>query len=229
MLRVKPVSIEVVDDQTASARCDEGFLKLRRLTVRTRYADGSASRVYPCDVVSRPDPDAVVAVLYRRAGAKVEVFLKEGVRPPVYLRRAKQMVRPDPDAPVALVEVVAGVLESGDAGDAGLARRAAAEAREEAGVDLPEGAFRTLGEGSFATPGTSDEKVFFCEAEVPAGAVLSKGPLGGDGSAMEEGTRLVAMDLGDAIRRCRDGRIPDMKTEVALLRLAERLGYSAGR
>ena len=32
-------------------------------------------------------------------------------------------------------------------------------------------------------------------------------------------------DLRDAIEMCRDGRIPDMKTEVALLRLADHLGY----
>ena len=31
--------------------------------------------------------------------------------------------------------------------------------------------------------------------------------------------------LGEAIAMCRDGRVPDMKTEVALLRLADHLGY----
>ena len=47
----------------------------------------------------------------------------------------------------------------------------------------------------------------------------------GDGSVMEEWGRLVFMELGEAIRACRDGRIPDLKTEVGLLRLADHLGY----
>ncbi|NNL84061.1 MAG: hypothetical protein HKP27_00325 [Myxococcales bacterium] len=36
---------------------------------------------------------------------------------------------------------------------------------------------------------------------------------------------MVRRELGDAIRACRNGEIPDLKTEVALLRLADRVGY----
>ncbi len=50
-------------------------------------------------------------------------------------------------------------------------------------------------------------------------------PPAGDGSVMEEGTRVVVLELHDAITRCREGTIPDMKTEIGLLRLAEALGY----
>ena len=49
----------------------------------------------------------------------------------------------------------------------------------------------------------------------------------GDGSVMEEATRPVVFDLDDAITQCRRGEIPDMKTELALLRLADQLGYVA--
>ncbi len=42
---------------------------------------------------------------------------------------------------------------------------------------------------------------------------------------MEEHGRVVVLELGDAIRACRSGEIPDMKTEIALLRLADHLGY----
>ena len=45
----------------------------------------------------------------------------------------------------------------------------------------------------------------------------------GDGSPMEEGTRAVVLDLEDAIAACRAGDIPDMKTELALLRLRDKL------
>ena len=42
---------------------------------------------------------------------------------------------------------------------------------------------------------------------------------------MEEAGRLVVMDLAAAIEACRSGAIPDMKTEVALLRLADHVGW----
>jgi predicted secreted protein len=35
----------------------------------------------------------------------------------------------------------------------------------------------------------------------------------------------VVRELVDAIEACRRGEIPDMKTEIALLRLADHLGY----
>jgi len=39
----------------------------------------------------------------------------------------------------------------------------------------------------------------------------------------EEVGGLVVLPLAEALTRCRDGRIADMKTEIALRRLAERL------
>ena len=52
-----------------------------------------------------------------------------------------------------------------------------------------------------------------------------RGEVTGDGSTMEEWSRVHLIDLREAIAMCRDGRVPDMKTEVALLRLADHLGY----
>jgi ADP-ribose pyrophosphatase len=37
--------IEVVEDFSATARCDEGFLQVRRLRCHNRRADGSHSKV----------------------------------------------------------------------------------------------------------------------------------------------------------------------------------------
>ena len=79
-----------------------------------------------------------------------------------------------------------------------------------------------LGGESFASPGTGDEKLRFCCAQTPL-AAASAGA--GDGSVMEEGARLVALELSEAIEACRSGAIPDMKTELGLLRLADHLGY----
>jgi hypothetical protein len=42
---------------------------------------------------------------------------------------------------------------------------------------------------------------------------------------MEEGQRVLVLDLVDAIARCRRGEIPDMKTEIGLLRLCDRIGF----
>jgi ADP-ribose pyrophosphatase len=41
MVDPRVTEIEVVEDFSSTARCDEGFLQLRRLRVRNRRADGS--------------------------------------------------------------------------------------------------------------------------------------------------------------------------------------------
>ncbi len=217
-------AIEIVEDRTAQSRCDEGFLRIARLALRNSYDDGSVSDVYPCDVVSRPGSDAVVAVLYELdARRRVRVLLRESVRPPIYLRRFKRFEHPDPREYRTLAEVVAGIVEAGDgAGDAGLYKRAAAEAEQEAGVRAMPEDFSAIGGESFASPGTSDEKVYYCAGAV---SLAERGRAAGDGSVMEEAAALVEWDLAAAIEACRDGRIPDMKTEIALLRLADHLGY----
>ena len=221
---MKLASIEVVEDRTATSRCDEGFLCVSRLLIRNVYDDGSRSQPYPCDVVSRPGSDAVVAVLYERAGEEdVRVLLRESPRAPVYLRRHKNFVHPDPREYLSVAEVVAGLVEAGDApGPQGLRERAAIEAKEEAGSALPPEAFALIGGETFASPGTSDEKVYYCAA---AARLDAADPAGGDGTVMEEHAQLVVRELGDAIQACRSGAIPDMKTEIALLRLADHLGY----
>ena len=45
------------------------------------------------------------------------------------------------------------------------------------------------------------------------------------GSVMEEGGGVWVLPLAEAIEACRTGAIPDMKTEIALLRLADHLAY----
>lgn len=217
--------IEIVEDRTAKSRCDEGFLRLRRLRLRNVYADGSRSRVYPCDVVSRPGSDAVVALLYALAPERreVRVLLRQSVRPPVFLRRLKRFVQPDARPYTELAELVAGLVEEEDgAGPEGLRRGAARETAEEAGLDVPIHCFEPLGGEAFASPGTSDEKLFYCAARAPVEQARNAP---GDGTVMEEPARLLVMELCQAIEACRSGAIPDLKTEVGLLRLADHLGY----
>ncbi len=218
--------IEIVADHTAESRCDVGFLRLRRLTLRNQYGDGTTSDDYPCDIVTRPSADAVAIVLYNVESdgeeRRVSVVLKEGPRAPIYLRKDKQLVLPDEREYLSIVELVAGLIEDGDDGPDGLQRRASAESYEEAGYRVPLDRIGSLGGGTFASPGISDEKVYFCAADFTG---IERQEPAGDGSVMEETTVAVALELRDAIRRCRDGRIPDMKTELGLYRLADAIGY----
>ena len=216
--------ITIVEDRSAESRCDRGFLTVERLRLRNEYEDGSSSEVYDCDLVSRRGIDAVVAVLYEREGDRgVKVLLREAVRAPVYLRHRKSFVHADTRVYTTIKELVAGIVEADDApGPDGLAHRAAVEAHEEAGLPMADSAFGPLGGETFASPGTGDEKLYFCSAEAPLAEARSGA---GDGSVMEELGVIHIMDLGEAITACRTGEIPDMKTEVGLLRLADHLGY----
>jgi ADP-ribose pyrophosphatase len=217
------VDVEVVDDLTPQARCDVGFLKLRRLRIRNVYADGTRSDPYACDVMSRSDVDAVTVVLYEVDGRRrVRVLLKEGLRPAVFLRKTKPLSRPDPKPWLFVAEIAAGVLEKSDDGAGGIERRAAAEAEEECGLAVDPASVEPLGGPMFPSPGVTDEFVHFRAAHVPVGH--GKGG-DGDGSKMEEGQRVLVLDLADAIARCRRGEIPDMKTEIGLLRLCDRIGF----
>ena len=219
-------SVEIVEDRTQGSLAHEGYLRIERLTVRNLYADGSHSEPYPCDVLRRPGSDAVAAVLFERTtDGTIRVLLRESIRVPIYLRRTRDLVHPDPQEFDGVIELVAGMVEASDPpGQAGLALRAQAETLEEAGLDAPLHAFCELGAGSFASPGAGDEKVLFQAGEV----VLDQADAAaatGDGSIMEEWSRILFMELGEAIRACREGQIPDLKTEVGLLRLASHLGY----
>ena len=216
-------AIEVVADRTAGTRPDEGFLQVRRLVLRNRYADGSTSADYPCDIVSRTRTDAVAVVLYEiDAARRVHVALKTGVRPPVTLRRGADLTHPDDDEHLLLAEIVAGMLEPEDAGPGGIERRAALECMEEAGYSVDPDAIRPLGAAMFASPGITDERVHYRAVETPLAAGTTPT---GDGSVMEEAGAVLILPLDEAIRRCRDGAIPDAKTELALLRLCEQIGY----
>lgn len=218
--------IEIVEDRTAGARCDEGFLRLRRFVLRNTFTDGSTSSDYPCDVLSRRRVDAVAVVLWHRdpQSGRIQVHYREGTRPPIWLRRLKRDELPVEERPWdRLGEIVAGVLEVDDQGLEGVRGRAAIEAQEELGYQVDPARVRLLGEGGmFPSPGVTDEKVFLAAAEVDPAV---RGEALGDGSVQEEGTRLVIEDLRQAIRDCRAGKLPDAKTELGILRLADLLGY----
>jgi ADP-ribose pyrophosphatase len=217
-------AIELVEDRTATARCDEGFLRLKRYQARNRRADGTASREYPIDVIDRPTLDAVAVVLWARTARGVEVLTRLGLRPAAYFRRGQVTALPEPEY-LLVEELVAGVLEPGEVGPAALAARAAAEAQEEADVRVAPGALRPLGGPFFLVPGIASEKVHLLEGEIArfGGDGPFDAPHEGDGSPLEEGALLRWRELGAAIRACEAGEIADVKTELGLRRLADRL------
>jgi ADP-ribose diphosphatase len=201
---------------------DGGFLAIRRLHLRNERADGSASAQYVCDVVVRPfGQDAVVVVVYARTERGVEVLVRHGLRPALVLGRDPARAPLPEQAPgLFLTELVAGIIEEGDQGEAGLKSRAAHEVLEEAGFLVEQDNVVLLGAGMFPSPGCLVEKFYFCAVEVdPA----TQQPLAGDGSPMEEGARTTWLLLDDAIAACRAGALTDLKTELGLRRFKDYL------
>jgi len=210
--------IEIVDRQPASR---EGtYLRLETLRVRNHYGDGTASREYRCDYVVAPGVDAVAVILFYRDGDEVYVGLLECIRPPVYIRRDLALVQPDAQVYLTVTEVVAGRLEPGDEGEGGISRRAAIEAREEAGFEVNAADAVVLGGGLFSSPGQTPEKVYFRAFEIdPAHQQAALG----DGSPMETTHDITFVEVHDAIRRCVAGEIEDPKAEIGFRRLADYL------
>lgn len=220
----KVVDFEIEGDTIEGI--EGGFMAVRRLWLRNVRADGSRSRSYVCDSLARPKGvDAVVVAVYHRNGDGVQVLLRDGLRPVLALGRDPQAL-PIPDARpyLTFTEVVAGIIEVEDHGEAGVRSRAAVEVEEESGFTVSADAVRFLGAGSFPSPGSMPEKFWLTAVEVSEPGAQSRPQ--GDGSPMEEGATTRWMDLDDAITACVDGRIEDAKTELVLRRLREQLAAS---
>jgi len=199
-----------------------GFLAIRRLRLRNRRADGSLSAQYTNDAVVRPyGQDAVVVAIFARSADGVKVLVRSGLRPTIaFGRDSNAAPLPEELPPLFVTELVAGILEVGDRGAEGLARRAAAETLEEAGFVVDPAHVIVLGAGAFASPGSLFEKEYFAAVEVDPSTQLE---LAGDGSPMEEGASTRWLNIDDAIAACVRGDICDLKTEVGLRRLRDHL------
>jgi ADP-ribose pyrophosphatase len=209
------VELEVLEDVSSQARLDEGFLHLRRLRCRNRRADGSFSRPYAVDVVDRPVPDAVAVLVFRRGPQGVEVLTRRTLRPAAYFRAGLPLPVPDTERYLTVEELVAGVLEKEDKGEAGLQARAAAEVREEAGYAVGPEEVSLLGPSFFMLPGIISEKIHPTAVDVTGKQAL---PPTGDGSPLEEGATLRWWPILALLAACQDGRVPDAKTELCVLR-----------
>lgn len=209
--------IEVVEDFTRSARCDEGFLHVRRLRCRNRRSDGTTSPIYRVDMVERPRLDAVAVVIFRREAGGLQLLTRQNLRPAAYFRKDKPAKTIDDGRSHLYVEeIVAGLLEPTDHGEEGLRQRAAEEVREEGGFEVSADEVQLLGGPFFLAPGILSEKIFLCAVDVTG---RSQVPPPGDGSPLEEGGATRWRGLDELIAACRSGEIQDAKTEIGALRL----------
>jgi ADP-ribose pyrophosphatase len=212
------VELEVLSDERVG---EGGFLSLRRLRVVAVRENGTRSSVGLYDFVERPmGLDAVVLALWHRGDdGRVRVLVRDCLRVPLVFGRPEAQRRP----PQLCTELVAGILERGDVGPDAVERRAADEALEEAGLTVAPSAIQRLGPPVFPTPGMCAERFHLLDCEVDRAQLDGACVPEGDGSPFEEGARLRWLALDDALAACRDGAIDDLKTEVTLRRLAERL------
>src|SRR5262245_46893002 len=124
--------LELVDDTTARSRCDEGFVRLRRRTLRLVFPDGQTSEPFAYDEAYREACGAVVVVPWSRAPqGEARVSLRSALRPPVALREARVEPAGAPPPPSQLWEICAGLVEPDERGEGGLVRCAARELGEE--------------------------------------------------------------------------------------------------
>jgi ADP-ribose pyrophosphatase len=218
------VKIQIVSDLSDAMRSDEGFIRVRRLVLKNEYEGGATSREYRYDCVERDAMDAVGIVLYadpEAPGLKPRVCLRSSIRPPLALRPGYALPLPETHGDPTLFEIPAGLVEEGEEGEEGLRACACRETDEEVGLTVAPEAFAPLGPPLFLTPGLVAEKLHFLAAKVDPSAI---GKASEDGSPVEERARIAFVPLDEALAACRDGRIADIKTEIGIRRLVERLG-----
>jgi ADP-ribose pyrophosphatase len=219
-----PVALEIVGDRTATSKCDEGYLRVRRLDLRARWkGEPQPSEPFKYDVVERWNPDAVAVLPHFEKDGVRHVVLRTCIRPPAAMRQAKY-VEGAPPLPHAatkgvLWEIVAGLVEKDERTAEGLVRCAVRETEEEIGVTVDPAIVRPLGGPIFPTAGVVGELIYFFECEVD---LSTRRDPGGDGSPLEANAVIIDLPLARALEACDAGLLPDAKTELALRRFAAR-------
>lgn len=220
------VGVEVLQDVSRIASPVDGFVRRYRHRAKTRLSDGTRTEAYVADYIDRAPGrrDAVAVVVYipdPQPGRSL-VILRQQLRYPVWIATG---------APL-MTEVVAGVLE-GDERPEDTARR---EVAEETGLSVDADAVVRLGGPFYPSPGVMTEMVYVVAARLPPDTLNAPLPVApGDGSPMEDGARLIAVALDDALALPSGPPTADVdrvtlcdaKSEIALRRLREWLGKGA--
>ncbi len=195
------------------------FLRVRREMFRLRFANGELSEPFAYDTVDRVRLDAVViAAHFRGADGRRHVFLRSALRPPVATRPID--ARPYPEKPDlgTLWELPAGLVEVEEQSPEGLVACVVRELHEELGFNVDPARVRSLGPSAFPAPGMIGERHHYFHVEVDPAQRAT--PLE-DGSPLERHASIVTAALPDLLDLARAGGLEDLKTELALRRLAE--------
>ncbi|MEO7095679.1 MAG: NUDIX hydrolase [Polyangiales bacterium] len=224
------VRLDVVGDTTATSKCDEGYLRVKRLSLVARY-DGIAapSEPFRYDTVERWNQDAVAVVPHFLRDRVRHVILRSCIRPPLALR-GEPIVTPPLPLPKGAVsgvlwEIPAGLVEKDERSPEGLVRCVVRETAEEIGIAVQESDVHPLGGVLFPSAGIIGELIYLYECEVdPA----SRAEPGGDGSPLEREAQIIELPLATALEWCEAGKLPDVKTELGVRRLASLL-HRTGR
>jgi ADP-ribose pyrophosphatase len=212
--------VELVD---RVPRNPTGFAGISQFTLRNIYRGGrEPSASYAFEVVETRYSDAVVVVLYHRCrDGTVQVGLREGLRPAVFLRSLVVPETPAGAESPIVIEAVAGGLENQENSADSIRMRAAEEVREESGFLVSPADFVDMGAAVYSTPAFAIEKLHYLCVEVEPG---SRQPALGDSHPLEEVQHTYFVGLSEALSWCRSGKIKDNKTEVALFRFASWYG-----
>lgn len=195
------------------------FLRVHREMFRLRFENGDLSELFAYDTVHRTRLDAVViAAHFRGDDGQRHVYLRSALRPPVATRPIE--ARPFPEAPDlgSLWELPAGLVEEDERSPEGLVACVVRELHEELGFDVDPASIRALGPSAFPAPGMIGERHHYFHVEVdPARRAI---PLE-DGSPLERHAAIVTAAVPALLDLARQGGLEDLKTELALRRLAE--------
>jgi ADP-ribose pyrophosphatase len=215
------IELELVEDLSPAG--PPGFLRLIRRRYRARYPDGTQSAPFVYDSIDRAALDAVVLVAhYLDAAGRRCVYLRSAVRPPVAERDPARSPHPERDPPLGLLwELPAGLVETDEQSAAGLKRASQRELAEELGFSVGVEAFQELGASMFPVPGMIAERIYVFEVAVDPSRRAEPSL---DGSALEHFGVVVPLPVSEVLELCRSGAIADLKTELAVRRLAERYG-----
>ena len=212
------IQLEQLEDLSPPGQT--GFLRLVRGRYRASYPDGTVSDPFVYDAVDRNAIDAVViAAHFLAPDGSLRVFLRSCFRPPLTLRNRADSPLPDEACDGHLWELPAGLVEASERSALGVAHAAQRELLEELGFEVDVAALVPLGHSTFPVPGFVAERHFFFEVRVDPQARREPGL---DGSPLERFGVVIDLPVREALELCRQGRIEDAKTELALRRLLEK-------
>ncbi len=213
--------IEIVGREVLN---ENGFLRLEKLKLKNRYEDGSSSREYASEMVHRRGTDSVAIIPYFFDGeGNLWIYVKRGIRPPVYRRRDLPLAVPDLSENLYIFEAIAGSLEEEDRNKSSVVKRAKEEILEELGFDVRIERFESLGGGFYPSHGQSSEKIHLLALKVDP---EQKSQASGDGSVNEGDSLTELIEARKILEMCEKGKIEDPKIEIGVTRLCRKLQYS---